>query len=185
MVPTPAALGEAPSLRDPCIRAAAVLYCICNLRACLCRKTGRWAGRRVGMLMGEFKQEILRINNKVNMEVFGQGLLSQQAYVLQDKVLIVAKNRRVAVLRQMEGDESVREAVETMDRALIVRFKQRFIQMVREELGIEVLSHMKDYDPKLEISTSVSVFGRPVEEMLPGLSAREDRKAEREDKIDN
>ena len=137
------------------------------------------------MLMGEFKQEILRINNKVNMEVFGQGLLSQQAYVLQDKVLIVAKNHRVAVLRQMEGDESVREAVETMDRALIVRFKQRFIQMAGEELGVEVLSHMKDYDPKLEISTSVSVFDRPVEELLPCLSPRDGRRAEQKEEGNN
>ncbi len=137
------------------------------------------------MLMGEFKQEILRINNKVNMEVFGQGLLSQQAYVLQDKVLIVAKNRRVAVLRQMEGDESVREAVETMDRALIIRFKQRFIQVVREELDLEVLSHMKDYDPKLEISTSVSVFDRNVEEILPGLLSKEDRRAELKEEANN
>lgn len=119
------------------------------------------------MLMGEFKQEILRINNKVNMEVFGQGLLSQRVDVFQDKVLIVAKNRRVKVLSLVDGMD--KEATEMMDRALIVKHKQRFIEEMQKEMGVTVLSHLKDYDPKLEISISVSIFERPVEEILPSL----------------
>ena len=124
------------------------------------------------MLMGEFKQEILRINNKVNMEVFGQGLLSQTAYVIQDKVLIIAKNRRVAVLRPMEGAEIDPEITDRMDRALVIRHKQRFIREVGEELGLVVLSHLKDYDPKLEISISVSVFEKNIEDLLPDIKKR-------------
>ena len=50
------------------------------------------------MLMGEFKQEILRINNKVNMEVFKQGLLTQRVDVMHNRAVIVAKNRRVSLL---------------------------------------------------------------------------------------
>ena len=50
------------------------------------------------MLMGEFKQEVLRINNKANMEVFKQGLLSQRIDVFRNEVVITAKNRRVNVL---------------------------------------------------------------------------------------
>ena len=119
------------------------------------------------MLMGEFKQEVLRINNKVNMEVFGQGLLSQRVDVFQDKVLIVAKNRRVKVLSLVDNMD--KEATEMMDRALIAKHKQRFIEEMQKELGVTVLAHLKDYDPKLEISISVSIFEQPVEELLPGL----------------
>ena len=40
------------------------------------------------MLMGEFKQEILRINNKVNMEIFKQGLLTQRVDVMHNRAEI-------------------------------------------------------------------------------------------------
>ena len=127
--------------------------------------TGKKALRH--MLMGEFKQAVLRINNKVNMVIFGQGLLEQRVEVLQDKVLIVAKNRRVRVLSWVDNID--RETTEMMDRALINQHKRLFIEMMRDEMGVTVLSHLKDYDPKLEISISVSFFEKPVEELLPLL----------------
>lgn len=119
------------------------------------------------MQMGEFKQEILRINNKVNMEVFNQGLLSQRVDIFRDKVLITAKNRRVSVLSISHTMD--KNTTEIMDRVLIVRFKELFCAAVEEELGLKVLSHLKDYDPELEISVSVSIFERPIEELLPDL----------------
>lgn len=119
------------------------------------------------MQMGEFKQEVLRINNKVNMEVFHQGLLSQRVDVLRDKVLITAKNRRVSVLSLV--DETDKGTTEIMDRALIAQFKRLFILEMKEELGVKVLAHLKDYDPGLEISVSLSIFEKPVEELLPEL----------------
>lgn len=117
--------------------------------------------------MGEFKQAVLRINNKVNMVIFGQGLLEQRIEVIQDKVLIVAKNRRVRVLGWVDNID--RETTEMMDRALINQHKRLFIEMMRDEMGVTVLSHLKDYDPKLETSISVSFFEKPVEELLPTL----------------
>ncbi len=119
------------------------------------------------MQMGEFKQEILRINNKVNMEVFNQGLLSQRVDIFRDKVLITAKNRRVSVLSISHTMD--KNTTEIMDRVLIVRFKELFCAAVEEELGLKVLSHLKDYDPELEISVSVSIFEKPIEELLPDL----------------
>ena len=119
------------------------------------------------MQMGEFKQEVLRINNKVNMEVFHQGLLSQRVDVLREKVLITAKNRRVSVLSLV--DETDKGTTEIMDRALIAQFKRLFILEMEEELGVKVLANLKDYDPGLEISVSLSIFEKPVEELLPEL----------------
>ena len=108
------------------------------------------------MLMGEFKQEILRINNKVNMEVFKQGLLTQRVDVMHNRAVIVAKNRRVSLLSLPY--EMDRASTEIMDRTLINIFKQRFIQLMQEELGVTVVAHLKDYDPDHEIAASVSFF---------------------------
>ena len=113
------------------------------------------------MLMGEFKQEILRINNKVNMEVFKQGVLTQRVDVMHNRAVIVARNRRVSLLSlPYEMDKA---STEVMDRTLINIFKQRFIQLMQEELGLTVIAHLKDYDPALEISASVTFFDRQVE----------------------
>jgi len=123
------------------------------------------------MQMGEFKQEILRINNKVNMTVFGQGLLAQRVEVFGNKVLIVAKNRRVKVLAQVENVD--KDTTDLMDRALILKHKQVFIETMQEEMGVKVLSHLKDYDPKLEISISVSIFEEALEDLVPKLKLRQ------------
>lgn len=123
------------------------------------------------MLMGEFKQEILRINNKVNMEVFKQGVLTQRVDVMHNRAVIVARNRRVSLLSlPYEMDKA---STEVMDRTLINIFKQRFIQLMQEELGLTVIAHLKDYDPALEISASVTFFDRQVDELLPELKAPE------------
>ena len=82
------------------------------------------------MQMGEFKQEILRINNKVNMAVFGQGLLAQRVEIFGNKVLIVAKNRRVRVLSLVETMD--KDTTDLMDRALIVKHKKCFIEAMKE-----------------------------------------------------
>ena len=121
------------------------------------------------MQMGEFKQEVLRINNKVNMEVFKQGLLSQRIDVFRNEVVITAKNRRVNVLAFGALDK---HTTDMMDRALIVRHKKVFAEMMRDELGVTVLSHLKDYDPDLEISASVTIFERNIDELLPELHLR-------------
>ena len=121
------------------------------------------------MQMGEFKQEVLRINNKVNMEVFKQGLLSQRIDVFRHEVVITAKNRRVNVLAFGALDK---QTTDMMDRALIVRHKKVFAEMMRDELGVTVLSHLKDYDPDLEISASVTIFEKNIDELLPELHLR-------------
>ena len=121
------------------------------------------------MQMGEFKQEVLRINNKVNMEVFKQGLLSQRIDVFRNEVVITAKNRRVNVLAFGALDK---QTTDMMDRALIVRHKKLFAEMMRDELGVTVLSHLKDYDPDLEISASVTIFEKNIDKLLPELHLR-------------
>ena len=121
--------------------------------------------------MGEFKQEILKINNRVNMLVFDQGLLSQRVDVLGDKAVITAVNRRVSVLSiSQEMDQNT---TEIMDRMLILRFKTLFIQEVSLWLGLKVVALLKDYDPVTEITISVAIFERPIQELLPALGLPE------------
>ncbi|MDL2236077.1 Na-translocating system protein MpsC family protein [Christensenellaceae bacterium OttesenSCG-928-L17] len=122
------------------------------------------------MQMGEFKQEVMKLNNRVNMEVFNQGLHRQKVDIIQDKILITAHNNRVKVLSVV--DKYDMDTTRRMDLALIKEFKERFILYMLEDLGVTVLTHMKDYDPKLELSLSVTILTQPVEELLPHLKTK-------------
>ena len=106
------------------------------------------------MQMGEFKQEVLRINNKVNMELFKQGLLSQRINVFRNEVVITAKNRRLNALAFAALDK---QTTATMDRALIICYKRVFIDTI---------------EPDLEISASVTIFEKNIDELLPELHLR-------------
>lgn len=117
--------------------------------------------------VGEFKQEIMKVNNRVNMEVFNQGLKHQKVEIIQDKVLIIAHNNRVKVLSVVDKNDTM--ATRMLDLALLMEFKSRFIMAMQDHFGITVLTHMKDYDPQLELSFSLTIFDRPVEDFLPGL----------------
>ncbi len=123
------------------------------------------------MTMGEFKQTILKINNSVNQKVFNQGLLSQRVDVIRNEVIITAVNRRISVLNVSYAMD--RSSTEIVDRVLILRFKELFAQEVKRVLGLKIVSHLKDYDPDTEMSVSVTVFERPVEELLPDLKVLE------------
>jgi len=119
------------------------------------------------MQLGEFKQEINRINNKINMDIMNQGLLAQRTDVFYDKVIIVGYSRRVRVLSY--ADDSNKLVSVMMDRIIIEEFKRRFKQDVQEQLGIKVVSFLKDYDPDTEISCSIAIFEKPVEELIKDL----------------
>ncbi|MCR4441579.1 MAG: Na-translocating system protein MpsC family protein [Peptococcaceae bacterium] len=116
------------------------------------------------MLLGEFKQEIMRLNNKVNMEIFSQGLRWQKVEIIDDKVFIIANNKRLRGLDALDPVD--RLTTKLIDLALILEFKDRFIKTVEEALKVKILAHLKDYDPYTEISFSVTIFEKKVDELI-------------------
>ncbi len=116
------------------------------------------------MLLGDFKQEILKLNNKVNMEMFGVGLRWQKIEVMDDKAIIIANNKRVKALSAIDHKDAITSKL--IDIALILEFKERFIKEVENSLGIKALAHLKDYDPGTEISFSVTIFEKDIEKLI-------------------
>jgi len=120
------------------------------------------------VLHGEFKQEMLKINNAVNMEVFNQGLHQQRIEIVGDKVIIIARNNRVKLLSVMDRCDPA--FARSADLVLLTEFKRRFVKMAEEHFGVPILSFIKDYDSKLEMSVSVTFYFQQVEELLPQMN---------------
>jgi hypothetical protein len=103
----------------------------------------------------DLKQEIMRINNNVNISIFGTGLRKQRVMVSDDKIIITADHKRVPALAALDKIE--RSTTRYTDVAILDEFKRRLRMALTEQLKMPVLSVMKDYDPERELAVTVIV----------------------------
>lgn len=104
---------------------------------------------------GELKNKILKINNQVNMDVFGRGLKEQKIHTVGNNILIISKNIRVPALATLDNQGvSTRE----MDLALLDIYKKRLKEEIKDKLNLPALSVLKDYDPVNEISINMIIL---------------------------
>ncbi|MDI3480573.1 MAG: hypothetical protein PWQ97_228 [Tepidanaerobacteraceae bacterium] len=114
--------------------------------------------------LGEFKQQIIKINNQVNEEMYGRGLDWQKIEIIGDKILILALNRRISVLKHIDEKDSL--TARLMDLALLNEFKVRFKTYFEEFFGLKLRSVLKDYDPVNQLAGTIVITVEPVEEYL-------------------
>jgi hypothetical protein len=114
--------------------------------------------------MGDFKQEIVKINNSINEEMYGRGLDWQKIDILGDKIIILALNRRISVLKHI--DEKDIFTARLMDLALLNEFKITLKRIFEEKLGLRVRSVLKDYDPVNQLAATMIITVEPVEGFL-------------------
>jgi len=106
-----------------------------------------------------FKQTLMAINNEVNNEVFGRGLHTQKVYINDNVVLIISVNLRVPALATLDNfGVPTRE----IDLVLIDAHKKRLRELIEERLRIKVLTVLKDYDPKQQISGNIIILEQPL-----------------------
>lgn len=106
--------------------------------------------------IGELKQELIRINNEVNQELFGFGLKQQKVLIDEDKIFILAINSRVTPLQALHGKDDF--TWKLADLALLQEFKVRLFTKLTGLFGSGVLTVMKDYDPKTELAGTIIVL---------------------------
>ncbi|QTX32106.1 DUF2294 domain-containing protein [Aminithiophilus ramosus] len=116
------------------------------------------------MQPGTFKQEVMRINNAINQELFGVGLLWQKVELSDDRVLIIAKNRRVRALTALDGRDGL--TTRLIDIALLEEYKRRFLEALKRRFPLPFRALLKDYDPVEELAFSLLLLGGPAEELI-------------------
>lgn len=117
--------------------------------------------------IGDFKQEIIKINNQVNEEMYGRGLDWQKIDIIGDKIIILALNRRISVLKHV--DEKDAFTARLMDLALLNEFKIRFKKQFEEKFQLKIRTILKDYDPINQLAGMMIITVQPVEIFLKTL----------------
>ncbi|MCG1013066.1 DUF2294 family protein [Tepidanaerobacter sp. GT38] len=114
--------------------------------------------------IGDFKQEVIKINNQINEEMYGRGLDWQKIDILGDKIIILALNRRISVLKHV--DEKDAFTARLMDLALLNEFKIRFKERFEERFRLKIRTILKDYDPVNQLAGTIIITVQPVENFL-------------------
>ncbi|TDF93251.1 Na-translocating system protein MpsC family protein [Paenibacillus piri] len=110
---------------------------------------------------GVLKQEIIKIYNSINQEIFGTGIKSQKIEISGDKVFIFATHKRIPALKVL--DESNRSLTASVDTLLMEANKRKLKEQIESTLGLEVRLVLKDYDPKTEFSGTVILLKESLE----------------------
>lgn len=108
----------------------------------------------------DIKQEMIRINNTVNISMFGNGLRKQRVVVVDDKIIISADHKRVPVLAALDSHE--RLATRFMDVTILDAYKRKLKEEIEAQLNIPVKSVLKDYDPVCELAVTIIVLDQSV-----------------------
>ncbi|MGB4168785.1 MAG: Na-translocating system protein MpsC family protein [Tepidanaerobacteraceae bacterium] len=114
--------------------------------------------------VGDFKQEIIKINNRVNEEMYGRGLDWQKIDIIGDKIIILALNRRISILKHV--DEKDAFTARLMDLALLNEFKVRFKKQFEDKFQLKIRTILKDYDPVNQLAGTIIITVQPVEDFL-------------------
>ncbi|WP_213973988.1 Na-translocating system protein MpsC family protein [Tepidanaerobacter acetatoxydans] len=120
--------------------------------------------------IGDFKQELIKINNQVNEEMYGRGLDWQKIDIIGDKIIILALNRRISVLRHI--DEKDAFTARLMDLALLNEFKIRIRTYFEDKFQLKVRTILKDYDPVNQLAGMIIITVEPVEEFFEKIFSK-------------
>lgn len=71
----------------------------------------------------DLKQEVMRVNNNVNIAMFGTGLRKQRVSITEDKIVISADHKRIPALAALDGID--RTTTRFVDVAILDEYKRR------------------------------------------------------------
>jgi len=125
----------------------------------LCGREGTEVNNRLPV--GVLKQEIIKIYNSINQDIFGIGIRSQKIDILGEKVYIFATHKRIPALKTL--DDEFRGLTASVDMLLMEKNKKRLKEELEQTLGLSVVAVLKDYDPKAEISGTIIIFKEKLE----------------------
>jgi hypothetical protein len=100
----------------------------------------------------DLKQEIARVNNNVNLSLFGTGLRKQRVTIVENKIIITADHKRIPALAAL--DQSDRMSSRLADVAILDEYKRRLKEQCIQQLGLPVVCVLKDYAPDYELAVT-------------------------------
>ncbi|MCS5695713.1 DUF2294 domain-containing protein [Desulfofundulus thermocisternus] len=109
---------------------------------------------------GELKQELIKVYNQVNKELYNIGTRWVRVELAGRYILIVASHRRLPSGRVLNGKMPV--IARMFDILLLDEFKEKFKDALTARFKFEIECILKDYDPGSELAGTLIVLRNPV-----------------------
>lgn len=119
------------------------------------------------MVAGTFKQEILKVYNSVNRQIFNTGVRQQNIEFAGSKIIILSLNTRIPALKLL--DDNYAGTTDYMDHLLTQVFKKQIKTAIEKQFHLKVVAVFKDYDAASEFSGTIICLDRDVEACLNEL----------------
>lgn len=110
---------------------------------------------------GQLKQDLIRIYNAINRDMFAVGVRQQRVDLLGDKILIVAEHERIPAMACL--DPQHRPITRIVDALLLDEYKRRLKERVETLTGAKVYTVLKDYDPLTQMAGTLILLHEPLE----------------------
>ncbi|MEP4546402.1 MAG: Na-translocating system protein MpsC family protein [Saccharospirillum sp.] len=114
--------------------------------------------------IGEFKQELIKDYNVINNKVFGIGAVRQRVEIHDEKLVIIAENKRVPSLSYLKAIDN--HTGELANHYLVQGLKKELLDVLTTKYNFDVNAIFKDYDVKAELSCTVIILKKHVHEYL-------------------
>jgi uncharacterized protein YbcI len=108
------------------------------------------------------RRQLASLYNEINKEIFSRGVHDQKIDIVDNKVIILARTKRLPALNGLEGEHS--ELVLALDSALSSRYKKRLKEKLEFLFDINVTFLFRDYDPHTEQSCAVIYFDKRIDQ---------------------
>ncbi|HWO96566.1 MAG TPA: Na-translocating system protein MpsC family protein [Bacillus sp. (in: firmicutes)] len=102
------------------------------------------------------KKQLATLYNEVSKEIFSTGVHDQKIHIVEDKILILARTKRIPALDALSDEHS--ELVLSLDSALSARYKKLLKEKLQLALDMKITSVFRDYDPAQGTACTVICF---------------------------
>lgn len=119
------------------------------------------------MVAGTFKQEILKVYNSVNRQIFNTGVRQQNVEFSGNKIVILSQNARIPAFKLLDGKYA--GTTDYIDHLLTQIFKKQIRTAIEKQFHLNVIAVFKDYDAASESSGTILCLDRDVEACLNEL----------------
>ncbi|MGM0876959.1 MAG: Na-translocating system protein MpsC family protein [Bacillota bacterium] len=102
------------------------------------------------------KKKLATLYNEISKEIFSIGVHDQKIDIVDNKILILARTKRIPALDALSEEYS--ELVLSLDAALSSRYKKLLKEKLKLTFDVNVTSVFRDYDPDQGTACTVICF---------------------------
>lgn len=108
------------------------------------------------------KKSIATLYNQVSKEIFGIGVHDQKIDMIDNKIMIIARTKRLPALDALSDEYS--ELVSSLDAALSSTYKRLLKEKLEILFDVKITSLFRDYDTEKGIACTVICFDNDIAE---------------------